>query len=58
MDRIDWMQINDEQLEAWGRRLALAETLTDDRNDESERGETRQAYQREHGVSDRTLRNY
>jgi transposase InsO family protein len=58
VDEIDWMQISEEELEAWRRRLALVETLIDESIDESERRETRWAYQREHEVGERTIRNY
>jgi len=58
MDEIDWMRINDEQQDAWHRRVALVETLLDEAVTESERSEIRRAYQREHGVGERTIRNY
>ena len=58
MDGIDWMEINEEELESWRRRLALVETLNDENISEAERSEIRRAYLREHRVSERTIRNY
>ena len=58
MDEIDWTEINDEQLVAWRWRLALVETLTDESIDETQRLQVREAYLREQGVSERTIRNY
>lgn len=55
---IDWTQITETELEGWKRRVALVETLLDESIDEAEQRRTRWAYQREHGVSDRTVRNY
>jgi transposase InsO family protein len=58
MNDIDWTQISDTELDAWQRRVALVETLLDESLDDEERHKTRWAYQREHKVSDRTVRNY
>ena len=58
MDEIDWTEINDEQLMAWRWRLALVETLTDESIDETQRLQVREAYLRDQGVSERTIRNY
>ena len=58
MNEIDWTKISDKELDAWQRRVALVETLADESLDEEERRKTRWAYQREHRVSDRTVRNY
>ena len=58
MDGIDWKEITEEEQEAWKRRLALVETLLDERIEERERRQTRWAYLREHGVSERTIRTY
>ena len=53
MDGIDWKEISEEEHEAWKRRLTLVETLLDECIEERERRQTRWAYQREHGVSER-----
>ncbi len=58
MNEINWTQINEEELDAFSRRLALVETLTDESIDENERRKVRWAYLHEHGVSERTIRNY
>jgi len=49
---------SEKELEAWMRRIALVETLLDERIDESERRSARWTYQREQGVGERTVRNY
>jgi transposase InsO family protein len=58
MDGNDWEQMNERELEAWRARIALIETLLDETIGEAERDEIRRAYQREHGITDRTIRNY
>lgn len=58
MNEIDWTKISKEELDAFSRRLALVETLTDESIDENERHKVRWAYLHEHGVSERTIRNY
>jgi putative transposase len=58
MSNKDWDQINDRELEAWRKRIALVETLLDESIDYNERVEVRDAYVREHGVTERTIRNY
>lgn len=58
MNEHEWDQISEKELEAWRRRVALVETLLDERIDESERRSVRWAYQREQGVGERTIRNY
>jgi len=58
MDGNDWERMNEAELEAWRARVALIETLLDETISETERDEIRRAYQREHGITDRTIRNY
>jgi putative transposase len=58
MDEHDWSQITEQELEAWRRRVALVETLLDERIEEQERRSARWSYQREQGVGERTIRNY
>jgi len=58
MDIPDWDQIGAQDLEAWRRKVALVETLLDERIDEQERRSARWSYQREQGVGERTIRNY
>jgi Fic family protein len=58
MDEHDRSQISERELEAWRRRVALVETLLDERIDEQERRSARWSYQREQGVGERTVRNY
>ncbi len=58
MEEIDWREISENHLEAYRRRVALVETLLDENIDESDRLRTRRGYIEEHGVSDRTVRNY
>ena len=58
MKEIDWTNIGEKELEAFNRRLALVETLLDDAIDEAERLTVRDRYRDEHGVSERTIRNY
>lgn len=56
--RTDWQEIPEIVFEAYQRRLALVETLTDEGIDELTKKETRQDYCRFHNVTDRTIRNY
>ena len=58
MDGIDWTEIKQKDLNDFERRVALVETLIDESIDEAERMEVRRAYRNEHGVSERTIRNY
>ncbi len=58
MDRIDWSDIDEKELDAFHRRLALVETLLDQSIEETERAQVRHDYLREHGVCERTIRNY
>jgi putative transposase len=58
MNGIDWTRIEQKELEAFERRLALVETVLDDSIDEYQRLQVRRAYCQEHGVSERTIRNY
>ncbi len=58
MDRIDWSDIDEKELDAFHRRLALVETLIDGSIEETERVQARHDYLREHGVCERTIRNY
>ena len=58
MNEHERSQLTEQDLEAWRRRVALVETLLDERIDESERRNARWTYQREQGVGERTVRNY
>ena len=58
MDEIDWTEIDEKDLDAWQRRVALVETLLDESVAEAERLQSRWAYQRTYRVTDRTIRNY
>ena len=58
MEKADWRKIDEKHLEAYHRRVALAETLLDEAIDEAERQQVRYRYIEEHGVSERTIRNY
>jgi transposase InsO family protein len=58
MEETDFLEIDGKHLEAFHRRLALIETLLDESIDDSERCQVRRRYLEEHGVSDRTVRNY
>jgi len=58
MDTIDWTKITAHEQEAFERRVALVETWLDDSIDEAERRALLRTYQQDHGVCDRTLRNY
>ena len=58
MEKSDLKDIDEKQLEAWRRRVALAETLLDEAIDEADRHQERRRYIEEHGVSERTIRNY
>lgn len=55
----DWSdELNEQELAAFMQRLALIESLTDEQISEAERGRLRRQYRSEHGVSERTIRNY
>jgi putative transposase len=58
MDRNEWRDIDQTELEAYQRRVALVETLLDENIDEAERQQLRRVYCNTQGVSDRTIRNY
>jgi transposase InsO family protein len=58
MEQIDFRDIAEKHLEAFRVRLALVETLLDESIDDGERRHVRRRYLEEHGVSDRTVRNY
>ena len=58
MNEIDWTDIDERHLEAYRRRVALVETVLDESIDEADRIEVRRRYIEEHGVSERTIRNY
>lgn len=58
MNKINWRDIDERHLEAYQRRVALVETLLDESIDEADRREVRRRYIEDHGVSDRTIRNY
>jgi putative transposase len=58
MNEANWRELEEQQLHAWQGRVELVETLLDERIGESERAEIRRSYIREHGVSERTIRNY
>lgn len=58
MRDIDVRDLDEKHLEAYQRRLALVETLLDDAIDEGDRQRLRRRFCQEHGVSDRTIRNY
>ena len=58
MDVEDWTDLDEKHLETWQQRVELVETLLDERIHETERAEIRRAYVRQHGVTERTIRNY
>lgn len=58
MNEANWTELNQRNLESWQQRVELVETLLDERIHETERAEIRRAYIRQHGVSERTIRNY
>lgn len=58
MNEHDRSRLTEQELETWRRKVALVETLLDERIDESERRSARWTYQREQGVGERTIRNY
>jgi transposase InsO family protein len=58
MDEIDFTNIDEKHLESWSARVALAETLLDEKIDKDERDEIRRSYQRQHMITGRTVRNY
>ena len=53
-----WRDLDEKHLEDWQRRVELVETLLDERIHENERAEIRRGYIRQHGVTERTIRNY
>jgi len=58
MDLEQLTDLDEKHLETWQQRLELVETLLDERIHETERAEIRRAYIRQHGVTERTIRNY
>jgi transposase InsO family protein len=58
MNETKWTDLDEHHLEAWQQRVELVETLLDECIHETERAEIRRAYIRQHGVSERTIRNY
>lgn len=58
MEKINWTGLTEKQLEAWQVRVALVETLLDERLHETDRARVRLSYLEQHGVSERTVRNY
>src|SRR6056297_3310947 len=58
MKEIDLREMDERHFEAWHRRVALVETLLDESIDEADRLQERSRYIEEHGVSERTIRNY
>ncbi len=58
MEETNLRDIDEKQLEAWNRRVALVETLLDESIDEADRHQERRRYIEEQGVSERTIRNY
>ncbi len=58
MNSEDWTHLDEKRLEDWQQRMQLVETLLEERIDESERAEIRRGYIRQHGISERTIRNY
>ncbi len=57
-NNIDWQNIPDKIFEAYQRRLALVETLTDDGIDELTKKEIRSDFCRFYEIGDRTIRSY
>jgi putative transposase len=58
MNETRWTELDEQHLESWQQRVELVETLLDERIHETERVEIRRSYIRQHGVSERTIRNY
>ena len=58
MSERDWREIDEKHLEAQRHRVALVETLLDENIDEADRLQVRRRYIEEHGVTERTIRNY
>jgi len=58
MDGENWTDLDEKHLETWQQRVELVETLLDERIHETERAEIRRAYVRQHGVTERTIRNH
>lgn len=57
MNETNWTELDEHHLEFRQQRVELVETLLDERIHETERAEIRRAYIRQHGVSERTIRN-
>lgn len=55
---MDWQEIPEIEFEAYQRRLALVETLTDDGIDVLTKREVRQDFCRFHDICERTIRGY
>ena len=58
MNGNNWDTMDQKELDAFERRVALVETLLDDNIDETERQKERAVYRHSYGVSERTIRNY
>ncbi|MDA3950051.1 MAG: helix-turn-helix domain-containing protein [Spirochaeta sp.] len=58
MREINLRDIDERHFEAYQRKVALVETLLDESIDEADRLQERRRYVAEHGVSERTIRNY
>lgn len=58
MNKEDWMSLDEKHLGVWQQRVELVETLLDEQIHETERSDIRRSYMRQHGVSERTIRNY
>jgi putative transposase len=57
-NNVDWQEVPEIEFEAYQRRLALVETLTDDGIDELTKREVRQDFCRFHDICERTIRSY
>jgi len=58
MNSIDWTDIPESEHEAFLQRLALVETILDERIDDCERLRVREEYLQHNSITDRTIRNY
>jgi len=56
--RIDLGQIPDDMVDAWQARIALVESLLDSTTSYREKSKLRTDFMQEHGVGERTIRNY
>lgn len=56
--QFDWNDVPKHLMDEYQERIALVETLLDDSVNEIEKKKLRKEYCREHGVTDRTIRNY